>query len=187
MPSVAPPACSERWCRRFAGYYLIRSVQNLVEFFFAFGVTTTRPNRPWKEVIAGAVLVFFVAYCAAHVLKVIALERALDVIIGVLVIVLYATLVSLPGIGIAYLTWRLSRNMRPILAQAIFRAGIFAVAITPAFWGHAGFLPAIVLAFVLHGRDRSGVIIEILIVWAIAIPVLFVRARNRRNAAISVN
>jgi hypothetical protein len=95
MPSVAPPACSERWCRRFAGYYLIRSVQNLVEFFFAFAVTTTRPNRPWKEVIAGAVLVFFVAYCAAHVLKVIALERAFDAIIGVLVIVLYATLVSL--------------------------------------------------------------------------------------------
>jgi hypothetical protein len=36
---------------------------------------------------------------------------------------LYATLVSLPGIGIAYLTWKLSRHMRLILAQAIFRAG----------------------------------------------------------------
>jgi hypothetical protein len=31
------------------------------------------------------------------------------------------------------------------------------------------------------------VIIEILIVWAIAIPVLFVHARNRNNATISVN
>jgi hypothetical protein len=39
----------------------------------------------------------------------------------------------------------------------------------------------------LHGRDRSDVIIEILIVWAIAIPVLLVRARNRKNATISVN
>jgi hypothetical protein len=103
------------------------------------------------------------------------------------VVLLYATLVFLPGIGIAYLTWKLSRNMRPILAQAIFRAGIFAIAITPAFWGHAGFLPAIFFAFVLHGRDRSDVIIEILIVWAIAIPVLLVRARNRKNATISVN
>jgi hypothetical protein len=155
--------------------------------FFAFGVTTTRQNGPWKEIVAGFVLVFFVAYCAAHVFKVIALEKAFDAVIVVLVVLLYATLVSLPGIGIAYLTWKLSRNMRPILAQAIFRAGIFAIAVTPAFWGHAGFLPAILLAFVLHGRDRSDVIIGILIVWAIAIPVLFVRARNRNNAKIFVN
>jgi len=150
-------------------------------------VTTTRQNGPWKEIVAGFVLVFFVAYCAAHVFKVIALEKAFDAVIVVLVVLLYATLVSLPGIGIAYLTWKLSRNMRPILAQAIFRAGIFAIAVTPAFWGHAGFLPAILLAFVLHGRDRSDVIIGILIVWAIAIPVLFVRARNRNNAKIFVN
>ena len=131
-------------------------------------------------------LVFFVAYCAAHVLRVIALEKVFDAIIPVLGVLLYVTLISLPGIGIAYLIWKLSRNM-PMVAQAIFRAGVFAIAITPSFWGHAGFLPAIFLAFVLHGRDRSDVIIEILIVWAIAIPVLFVRARNRKNATISVN
>jgi hypothetical protein len=94
-------------------------------------------------------------------------------------------LVSLPGIGIAYLTWKLSRNMRPTLARAIFRAGIFAIAITPAFWDYAGFLSAIFLALVLHGRDRVDVIIEILIVWAIAIPVLlFVRGLNRKNATV---
>jgi hypothetical protein len=150
-------------------------------------VTTTRQNRPWKQIVAGAVLVSFVAYCAAHVFKVNALEKAFHAVIVVLAVLLYATLVSLPGIGIAYLIWKLSRNMRSILVQAIFRAGIFAIAITPAFWGHAGFLPAILLAFVLHGRDRLDVVIEILIVWAIAIPVLFVRARNRNNATISVN
>jgi hypothetical protein len=150
-------------------------------------MTTTRQNSPWKEIVVGAVLVSSVAYCAAHVLKVIALEKAFHAVIVVLVVLIFATLVSLPGIGVAYLTWKLSRNMRPILAQAIFRAGIFAIAITPAFWGHAGFLPAIFLAFGLHGRDRADVIIEILIVWAIAIPVLFVRARHRKNATISVN
>jgi hypothetical protein len=150
-------------------------------------MTTTRQNSPWKEIVAGAVLVSFVAYCSAHVLKVIALEGAFHAAIVVLVVLLFCTLVSLPGIGIAYLIWKLSRNMKSILAQAIFRAGIFAIAITPAFWGHAGFLPAIFLAFVLHGRDRLDVIIEILIVWAIAIPVLFVHARNRNNATISVN
>jgi hypothetical protein len=144
------------------------------------GLMTTRQDSPWKEIVAGAVLLFFVAYCAAHVLKVIALERAFDAVIVVLVVLLYATVVSLPGIGIAYLTWKLSRNMRPILARTIFRAGIFAIAITPAFWGHAGFLPAILLAFVLHGRDRSDVIIEILIVWAIAIAVISARAKRKR-------
>jgi len=166
-----------------ASYFCIKSCR----VFIAFGVTTTRQNRPWKEIIAGAVLAFFVAYCAAHVLKVIALERAFDAVIGVLVVLLYAALVLLPGIGIAYLTWKLSRNMRSILAQATFRAGIFAIAVTPSFWGHAGFLPAILLAFVLHGKDRSDVIIGILTVWAIGIPVLFVRARHRKNATISLN
>jgi hypothetical protein len=166
--------------------YLIKSVK-AVEFLFSFGVTTTRQNCPWKQIVAGAVLVSFVAYCSAHVLKVIALEGAFHAAIVVLVVLLFCTLVSLPGIGIAYLIWKLSRNMKSILAQAIFRAGIFAIAITPAFWGHAGFLPAIFLAFVLHGRDRLDVIVEILIVWAIAIPVLLVRARNRKNATISVN
>jgi hypothetical protein len=149
-------------------------------------MTTTRQNTPWKEIVAGAALVFFVAYCVAHVLKVIALERAFHAVIVVLVVVFFGTLVSLPGIGVAYLTWKLSRNMRPILAQAIFRAGIFAIAVTPAFWGHAGFLPAIFLAFVLHGRYRSEVIVEILIVWAIAIPVSFVRARHRKDAITSI-
>lgn len=149
-------------------------------------MTTTRQNSPWKEIVAGAVLVLFVAYCAAHVLRVIALERAFRAVIVVLVVLLYATLVSLPGIGIAYLTWKLSRNLRPILAQVIFRDGIFAIAITPTFWGH-GFLPMIILVFILHGRDRLDAILDIVMVWAIAIPVLFVRARSRKNATISVN
>jgi hypothetical protein len=156
-------------------------------FLSALGVMTARQNRPRKEIVAGAVLVLFVVYCAAHVLKVDTLERAFDPVVGVLLVLLYLTVVLLPGIGIAYLTWKLSRNMRPILAQAIFRGGIFAIVITPAFWGHAGFLPAILLAFLLHGRDRSDVIIEILIVWSIAIPVLFVRARKRKDATISVH
>jgi hypothetical protein len=170
-----------------AGNYLIRSLSKLVGFLSAFGVTTKRQNRPWKEIVAGAVLVLSIVCSAAHVFKVVALGRAFDAVIAVLVVLLYLTVVLLPGIGISYLTWKLSRNMRPILAQAIFRAGIFAIAITPAFWGHAGFLPAILLAFLLHGRDRSDVIIEILIVWSIAIPVLFVRARKRKDATISVN
>lgn len=143
--------------------------------------TTTRQNRARKEIVAGAVLLFFVAYCTAHVLKMNALARAFDAVIVVLGVLLYATLVSLPGIGIAYLTWKISRNVRPILAQAVFRGGIVAIAITPGVWGHAGILPAIFLVCVLHGRDRLEFIELILIVWVAAISVLFVRARNREK------
>jgi hypothetical protein len=142
-------------------------------------VTTTRQDKTWKKIAAGAVLISFVAYCAAHVLKLAALERVFDAVIVVFGVLLYATLISLPGIGIAYFTWKLSRNMKPMIARVTLRAGVFAIAITPAFWGHAGFVPAIILAFVLHGRDRLNVFMEIAAVWAVAIPVLFLRARNQ--------
>jgi hypothetical protein len=167
--------------------YLIKSVK-AVRVLFGFSVTTSCQNRPRKQIVAGAVLVYFVAYCAAHVLRVNALEKALDAVMVVLAVLLYATLVSLPGIGIAYLIWKLSRNMRSILVQAIFRAGIFAIAITPAFWGHAGFLPAILLVFVLHGRDRLEVIIGILIVWASPfLCYLFVLATETTRQSPSIN
>jgi hypothetical protein len=45
----------------------------------------------------------------------------------------------------------------------------------------------IILVFILHGRDRFDAILDIVMVWAVAIPVLFVRARNRKNATISAN
>jgi hypothetical protein len=171
-----------------AGFSLIRSTSNVVDFLStAFGITAMRQNSTWKEIVGAAVLVFFVAYGVARVLKVIALEKVFDAIIPVLGVLLYTALISLPAIGITYLTWKLSRNMRPIVAQAIFRAGVFAIAITPSVWGHAGIVPAIILAFVLHGRDRLDVVLEIVMVWAIALAVLLVRARNRKNAAISVN
>jgi hypothetical protein len=96
--------------------------------------------------------------------------------IGVLV---YVILISLPGIGIAYLGWRSSRKLRPVSAQTFFRAGLIATAITPSFWGHAGFLPAIFLAYVLHGRDKLAGIVPILIVWLVAIPVIGVRVKER--------
>jgi hypothetical protein len=109
------------------------------------------------------------------------LGKIFDAVIAVLGVLLYTALISLPGIGITYLTWKLSRNMRPLFAQVIIRAGIFATAVTPGAWGHAGILPAIFLVCVLHGRDRLEFIELILTVWVIAISVLFIRARNREE------
>jgi hypothetical protein len=96
-----------------------------------------------------------------------------------LALVAWLVLISLPGIGVTYLGWKLSRNMRPISVQAVFRAGLIAIAITPSIWGHGAILPAIVLALAMQGRERLVGIVPILVVWSVAIPVLAVRARKQ--------
>jgi hypothetical protein len=108
--------------------------------------------------------------------------KVLEVAGAALVMVLYVILISLPGLGITYLGWWSSRNMRPVSAQTFFRAGLIATTITPSFWGHAGFLPAIFLAFVLQGREKLAGIVPILIVWLVAIPVIGARVKNRGSS-----
>jgi hypothetical protein len=100
-----------------------------------------------------------------------------------LILVLYATVISLPGAGIAFLGWRLSRTMTPVFLQTLFRAGLLATAITPSFYGEAGPVPAIVLLFILQGRDRLVGIVPILVVWLIAIAVISARAKRERSRA----
>ena len=99
----------------------------------------------------------------------------------VLVLVLYAVVVSLPGIGVAYVGWKLSRRWHSVLAQTFFRAGLIAVAITPSVWGHTGILPAILLVLLLSGREQLAGIIPILVVWVVAMPVIGILAKRRRR------
>jgi hypothetical protein len=103
---------------------------------------------------------------------------------AVLTVVLYAVIISLPGLGIAYIGWRSSRAMRPVSVQTLFRAGLLATAITPSVYGHAGILPAIILVFVLRGQERLAGIVPILVVFLIAliaIPVISARAKRQRS------
>lgn len=93
------------------------------------------------------------------------MENIVEAILVVLALLVLAVLVSLPGIVVAWLGWKLSRNIRPVLFQALLRAGLIAVAVTPSFYGHAGVMPAIVLAVVLQGGEKSAGIVPILIVW----------------------
>jgi len=102
----------------------------------------------------------------------------------VLILVIWAFLISLPGIGVAYVGWRVSANMRPFLIQAVLRAGLIAIAVTPSAWGHLGIVPAVLLAIGLQGRDRLVGIVPILVVWAIALAVMIFRARPRVAPAI---
>jgi hypothetical protein len=105
--------------------------------------------------------------------------KAMEITAEVLALALYAVVVSLPGIGISYIGWRCSRDIRPVLVQTLFRAAFIAIAITPSFHGHAGILPAIFLTFVLRGRERLAGIVPILVVLLIAIPVIHARAKNK--------
>jgi hypothetical protein len=68
--------------------------------------------------------------------------------------------------------------MRPVSVQTLFRAGLLATAITPSFYGHAGPVPAIILVFILQGRERLAEIGLILVVWLIAIAVISARAKG---------
>lgn len=97
---------------------------------------------------------------------------------AVMALVLYAGLISLPGMGIACLGWRSSRAMRPVFVQTFFRAGLLATTITPSVHGHAGILPAIILVFVLQRHERLAGIVPILVVWLLAIPAISARAKN---------
>ena len=107
------------------------------------------------------------------------LEGFFEKLVAIVFLVAFAAVMSLPGLLVTFLGWKISRKLRPLFFQAACRAGILAVALTPSFYGHAEVAPAIVLACVLHGRDKLVGIIPILIVWTVAIPVLFFRARNR--------
>ena len=98
-----------------------------------------------------------------------------------LFLVVWIALISLPGIGITYVGWKVSRNLKPVVAQAAFRAGLIAITITPSIWGHGMILPALVLALLSHGRDRLVGVVPILVVWAVMIPVICVRTVGQRQ------
>jgi hypothetical protein len=96
-----------------------------------------------------------------------------------LAMVLYAVVISLPGIGVAYFGWNRSRGWHSSWAQTFFRACLIAVAATSSVWGHAGILPAILLTVVLTGREKLAGIIPMLIVWIVALPVIGILAKRR--------
>jgi len=110
--------------------------------------------------------------------KTMTLAWILGTLFAALFLVAWLAVMSLPGIGIVYLGWKLSRNIKPNLRRAIVRAGFIAVALTPSFWGHGLLLPAIVVFFMVHGQDRLLVTVCILVVWVIAIAVLSIRGRR---------
>jgi hypothetical protein len=106
-----------------------------------------------------------------------ALKDAPTFVFSVLIMILYAVVISLPGLGIAYLGWKLSRRWQSTAAQT----GLIAVAVTPSAWGPGGIFPALLLAIVLSGREKLAGVVPILVVWVVAIPVIGILAKRRRR------
>lgn len=93
-------------------------------------------------------------------------------------LILYAALISVPGLLLTFIGWRLSRGMRPGWGRILLRSGLIAVLVTPTIYGHAGPIPAIALVFLLQGRERLAGIFLILVVWVIVLLVMGVRAKG---------
>lgn len=108
-----------------------------------------------------------------------------ETVFDILVLMAYTVLVSLPGIFVTWIGWKLSRRIASPFTQIVLRATMVAVALTPSFWGHAGVVPAIVLAFALQGRERLAGIVPMLIAGAAVFVVLIVHLKKKTSAAQS--
>jgi len=100
----------------------------------------------------------------------------LDRLFDTFILLAWTAMISLPGIGVAYIGWKLTSKLQPVSVRILLRAAIIAFATTPSIWGHGDILPAIFLAVALQGSDLLVGIIPILVVFAIAIPVLALHA-----------
>jgi hypothetical protein len=104
-----------------------------------------------------------------------------EIIVTVLVVIVWFVGLFSPGIVVAYLGWRLSREWRSVSAQTCFRAALIAVAFAPSVWGHAGLFPAIFVALLSSGTERLVGLVPILVVWIVALPVIGILAKRRER------
>jgi hypothetical protein len=109
------------------------------------------------------------------------------IILVLLAMLANLVVVSLPGIVITYLGWKLSRKMQSVLIQTIFRGALVAVALTPSVYGHGLILPAILLIFASDGKDKLAGIVPILVVWIIAVPAIGLLGKKRRRHQARAN
>jgi hypothetical protein len=97
-----------------------------------------------------------------------------------IMLVLWLFLISAPGLFVAIVCWRLSRDWQNVAGQICFRATVIAVGLAPSIYGHGDIVPAIFLAIGLSGRERMIGIVPILVVWLITVVVLAILAKRRK-------
>ena len=88
-----------------------------------------------------------------------------DYVVGFLLLCIWLILISLPGLALTFIGWKLSRRLQPIWARNFLRATLIAMLLTPTIYGHAGPLPAIPFAFFGAGKEEKLIgIIPILVI-----------------------
>jgi hypothetical protein len=102
-------------------------------------------------------------------------------VIGLLFLLAWLFLISLPGLGLTYLGWRLSRALQPTWAQTFLRATLIAIMLTPTIYGHTGPVPAILVVLGGSGKEKIIGILPILVVWTIAVPAVSIFAKKRER------
>ena len=103
-------------------------------------------------------------------------------VFGLLALIIWLGVMSLPGLVLTYLGWMLSRAMQPARARNLLRAALIAVLLTPTMFGHGALLPAILIVWFGPGKEKLIGIVPILVVWIIAIPVVSIAAKKREQA-----
>jgi len=75
-------------------------------------------------------------------------------VLGLLFLLIWLALISLPGLALTYIRWRLSRALQPIWARAVLRATLIALLLTPTIYGHAGPVPALLIVLGGNGKEK---------------------------------
>ena len=104
-----------------------------------------------------------------------------NAVLGFLLLLIGLILISLPGLALTYLGWKLSRALQPAWARSFLRATLIAILLTPTIYGHAGPLPAILIALGGDGKERLIGLFPILVVWIIAVPAVSIIAKKRER------
>ena len=109
----------------------------------------------------------------------------MEIILGLLLLLAFYSILTLPGLGLLWLIVTLSKNVPPKWRTVIL-AIFISVAVAPAGYGHAGLLPAALVIFLDGSKYKTIAASSLLLVFVISWVVLFVRQRKRDAAARAI-
>ena len=92
--------------------------------------------------------------------------------------ILSIVLPILLGVVVSYVGWKMSRGMQSAWQKAALRAGLIAISITPAIYGHGEISPAIFVVFALPWNEKLFGAVPILTVWILTFFIVLVFGRG---------
>ena len=100
-------------------------------------------------------------------------------LLGLLLATIYYFLMTVPGLLLASVGWRLSLRIENVSKRNVIRAALVSIAIAPALYGHAGVFPAMFVVFLPQvGVFRGFAVMSLGVVWFTAFLVLMYRTKT---------